>query len=903
VRSDGCTPRGKCKLAGVRTESNEGKPKKGQNQDVQAAELGGERNHPLDTSPPIYRFGAFTLDIARGCVLKADQEINLRPKVYESLKYFVENPGRLISKQELMQAVWPDAFVTDDSLVQCAVELRRALDDGSQQLLKTVPRRGYLFTAQVVQSRSKPEPSLDRDSFDSAGQRDSSATKAPGKRHNLPVPRTSLIGREQQVAEASELLLRRDIRLLTLTGPGGAGKTRLAVAVAAAIADRFTGGVQFVGLASITQPALVLAALAEAFNIRQVANRTLPQLISEQLENSQPFLLILDNFEQILPAAGVVAETLEACPTLKIVVTSRACLRIYGEQEFPVTPLTQDSASELFAQRAAAVWPGFAVSRDNVPTICEICSRLDGLPLAIELAAARSKVLSPSAILDRLQRRLQLLTGGAVDLPTRQQTLRKTIDWSHDLLSEVERKLFRRLSVFVGGCTLEAAEAVCNTSRDLGIDLFQGLSSLVDQNLIQRADPADAVPRFAMLETVREYALERLADSGEEPAARRAHAAYCLVLAEEGNSELNTGDREGWLKQCDIEIENFRSALDWLFQSLNLDWGLRLCVALFRFWDMREHLAEGRVRMEVILRLAGDLHTKERARVSQFLGALTTSQGDFSAAEHFLEQSLSLYEELGDHWGIAASLNALGISARDRGDYALSQSNLERSLACWRLLPDRLAIARCLHNLANVVKVRGDYARARWALREAADIFETLGDRSGAAWSINQQGDIAREQGDMPGARALYQRALSAFREAGDRWGTARSLADLGSIDCEQGNPLAAHAEYREALQIFAGLGHRRGIARALEGCACLAMAQGHAARALKLAAAAAHLRTLISACLPQAEQAELNHKVLPAWESLSDHDGQEAWAIGSAMSLEQAIRYSLEEPESAISA
>jgi predicted ATPase/DNA-binding winged helix-turn-helix (wHTH) protein len=857
----------------------------------------------LETSPVSYQFDEFTLDVAKGCVLKGREEIKLRPKVYETLKYLVENPGRLISKQELIHAVWPDSFVTDDSLVQCTVELRRALDDGNQQLLKTVPRRGYLFTAQVMQSRPKPEPSPGTDSFVLSDGREPSAAKAAGKRHDLPVPRTSLIGREQQVAEASELLLRPDVRLLSLTGPGGAGKTRLAVAVAAGMADRFTAGVQFVGLASITRAELVLAALAEAFNIRQVTNRTVPQLIGEQLQNSGPFLLLLDNFEQVLPAAGVVAETLEACPALKIVVTSRAWLRIYGEQEFPVTPLAQDSATELFVQRAAAVWPGFAMTSDNAPVIREICSRLDGLPLAIELAAARTKVLSPSAILERLQSRLGLLTGGAVDLPERQQTLRKTIDWSHDLLNEAERKLFRRLSVFVGGCTLEAAEAVCNTSRDLGIDLFQGLSSLVDQNLIQRADRADAEPRFAMLETVREYALERVADGGEEPATRRAQAAYCLVLAEEGNPELSQADRARWLTRCDIEIDNLRAALDWLFQTLDLDWSLRLCVALFRFWDMREHLAEGRVRLETVLRLAGDGHTKEKARVSQFLGALTTALGDFPAAQHFLEQSLALYEELGDQWGIAASLNALAISARDRGDYASAQSNFERSLACWRMLRDRLAIARCLHNLANVVKVRGDYSRARWALGEATDIFEALGDRSGAAWSINQHGDIMREQGDVAAARALYRRALSAFREAGDRWGSARSLTDLGSIDCEHGDPLAAHAEYCEALEIFASLGHRRGIARALEGCACLALTQGRAARALTQAAAASHLRRLISACLPQAEQSKLDQKLLAAWQSLSDLEGKNAWAAGSAMSLQEAIQYSLEGPGSATSA
>lgn len=853
----------------------------------------------MEASRLSYQFGEFTLDSARGCLLRAGVEIKLRPKVYETLKYLLEHPGQLIGKQELMQAVWPNAFVTDDSLVQCTLELRRALDDGRQQLLKTVPRRGYLFTAPVMQQPVEPSAVTDRFPLSDGPQL--STGKITRKRHDLPVPRTSLIGREQQVTEAIHLLLRQDVRLLSLTGPGGAGKTRLAIAIGDAIADRFSAGVQLVNLASITRPGLVATALADALEIQQVADRTIPQLIGDQLKDSGPFLLLLDNFEQVISAATVVSETLEACPSLKILVTSRSCLHIYGEQEFPVLPLPQNSAIELFAQRAAAVWPDFAINAENAPAIQEICSRLDGLPLAIELAAARTRHLSPRAILDRLQRPLQLLTGGALDQPERQQTLRKAIDWSYSLLNDAEQRLFRRLSVFVGGCTLEATEAVCNTKRDLAIEPLEGLSSLVDKNLLQPMDRVQTESRFIMLETIREFALERLMESEEHPLTRRAHAAYCLVLAEEGNPELSAADRTRWLTQCDAEIDNFRAALDWLFQTLDLDWSLRLCVALFRFWDMREHLSEGRARIETVLRLCGEERTRERARLSLFLGALATAQGDYRAAEDTLQRSLFLYEELGDESGIAASLNALAVAARDRGDYASAQANFERSLACWRLLSDRLAIARCLHNLANVVRVRGDYSRARWALREATDIFEELGDRSGAAWSINQQGDIARETGDMVIARELYQRALSAFRKTGDPWGSARSLTDLGYIDSEQGNHLAGHTAFREAMELFAGLGHRRGMARVLEGYAYLALAEGHAARSLTVAAAAAQLRLLISAPLPQAEQSKFDRWLAPAWKTLSEPEGKRAWAKGAAMSAEKAMQYSLGELDAVI--
>jgi predicted ATPase/DNA-binding winged helix-turn-helix (wHTH) protein len=834
-----------------------------------------------------YQFDDFLLDIRQGRLMKAGFEVKLRPKVFAALRVFVEHPGRLIGKQELMHMVWPEAFVTDDSLVQCVLELRKALDDGGQKLLRTVPRRGYMFTAEVRTVQIGPG------AFPESAAPHTTVGLA---RQTLPVPRTSLIGRERELSQACGLLLRRDIRLLSLTGPGGAGKTRLAIAVGAALAERFPSGVFFVKLASITQPELVATAVADALELKQVPGRGISQLMSAQLGNGGDRLLVLDNFEQVLTAASLVAEILEACSSLKILVTSRSCLHLYGEQEFPVTSLSQSSAIELFVQRAAAAWPAFSITQDNAPLVEEICSRLDGLPLAIELAAARIRMLPPRAILDRLERPLELLTGGPLDVPERQQTLYKAIDWSYGLLKPAEQTLFRRLSVFAGGCTLEAAEAVCNTRRDLGMDLFEGLSSLVDQNLLHRIDRAQAESRFAMLETIRQFAMEQHAASGDQAATRRSHAAYCLVLAEEGNPDLASEARTRWLMQCDADINNLRAALDWLFDVRDLDWSFRLCAALFRFWDMREHLDEGRLRLETVLKLAGEERPRERARVSQFIGALATSQGDYVAARSFLEQGLSLYEELRDEPGIAASLNAIAISARDVGDYATAEAKFERSLACWRLLSDRSAIARCLHNLANVLKVRGDYARARWALGEAADIFDELGDRSGAAWSINQLGDIARATGDMAECRRFYQLALTTFREANDPWGTARSLADVGYVECEEGNHPAAHAAFCDALEIFAALGHRRGMARVLEGYACLAIVEGRPARALTLAAAAAHARQSISAPLSQAEQLRLDQSLLAARQNLEKEQANRACAAGSEMTMEEAMDYALGE-------
>lgn len=378
---------------------------------------------------------------------------------------------------------------------------------------------------------------------------------------NLPVQRTGFIGREKEAAAATELLLREGVRLVTVTGPGGIGKTRVAVHVASALAKHFPGGIHFVSLSSINDPSFLASAIVRTLGIREAGGQFPLEILREALHDSlrDPMLLLLDNFEHLVQAAPVVAELLAMSPSLKIMVTSRAALHLYGEHEFPVPPLampnplamppvnvlSRNPAVALFVERAIAVRPDFELNATNASAVAEICARLDGLPLAIELAAARVKVLSPSSLLTRLASRLQLLTGGSKDLPQRQQTLRAAIDWSYDLLGPAEQKLFRRLSVFVGGWTLESAEAVCDAKADLNLDLLDAIASLVDKSLAQQIGQGKDEARFAMLETIREYAMEKLAASGEEPLTKRAHAAYCLVLAEEEASSDAEG--AGWL--------------------------------------------------------------------------------------------------------------------------------------------------------------------------------------------------------------------------------------------------------------------------------------------------------------------------------------------------------------------
>ncbi|MGC1461839.1 MAG: tetratricopeptide repeat protein, partial [Terracidiphilus sp.] len=589
---------------------------------------------------------------------------------------------------------------------------------------------------------------------------------------------------------------------MTLTGPGGIGKTRLALQVAGEIASQFPGGVCFVALSAVGEPGLIASAIAQAVGVSETGGQSPQESLKEYFSLlSQPMLLLLDNFEHLVVAAPVIAQLLTVGPKLKAVVTSQAPLHVYGEHEFPVPPLALPDlksippletlsrlpAIALFVERAQAVKHEFALTKENAPAVAAICARLDGLPLALELAGARIKMLSPSAMLSRLESRLNLLTGGALDLPTRQQTLRSTVDWSYGLLNASEQTLFRRLAVFTGGCTLEGVEAVCDTKGDLGLDVLDGMASMVDKSLARQVEQVDAETRFMMLSTIREYALERLSESDDEAATRRAHAAYYLVLAEEGAEDAVAHPE--WLDRLETEHDNFRTALDYLIKTGDAGWGLRLGAALFHFWETREYLKEGRDAIARLLALEGSAaRPKLRARLLFAAAVLAGDQGDYAAAQQSFENSLEICLELKDDRGVAVALNAQAVNARERGHLAAACLLFERCVALWKDIGDAADLARVLSNLANVMKLQGDYARASSLYDECLTMFRKAGDDAGVAWTLNYQGDVAREKSDFAAAHSFCEQSLAAFRQLRDGWGIASALSDLASLCVDQGN-------------------------------------------------------------------------------------------------------------------
>jgi predicted ATPase/DNA-binding CsgD family transcriptional regulator len=774
-------------------------------------------------------------------------------------------------------------------------------------------------------------------------------------KYNVPARLTSLIGREREVEATCTLLRRPEIRLLTLTGTGGVGKTRLALQVATELLADFPDGVCFVSLAPISDPTLVIPTIAHTFELKETAARPALDLLKASLGDKH-LLLLLDNFEQVLAAAPPLTDLLASCPHLTILVTSRATLHVGGEHEFPVPPLILPDLNQLpptetlsgyaavalFVLRAQAAKPTFHLTATNAHAVAEICVQLDGLPLAIELAAARSKLLPPQALLTRLEQRLTLLTSGGQDAPVRQQTLRNTLAWSYDLLSPQDQRLFRQLSVFVGGCTLEAVEAICAALDGETGRVFEEVASLLDQSLLQQTESEGEEPRLMMLETIHEYGLEALAASGEMEATQRAHALYYLALAEEAEPELHGPQQAAWLERLAREHDNLRAAMRWslepeaAWQSREI--ALRLGGTLVRFWYIRGHYSEGRNFLERALAGSEGVAASLRANALIAAAIMALIQGDYEQGEALCEESLALFRELGDKRGMAHTLYYLGGGgqdwggiARTRGNLAVARSLTEEGLAVDRELGDKRGIAWDLLSLAGLLSQQGEYTRARDLLEESLEmhrelgnamgisgslqwltwvlflsqgdsatvhsliekclvLFRELGDKEAIAFSFYVSGQVALSQGDAAAARSLAEESVVLYKELGYRQGMTWSLSALASVVAVQGDHVAARALYEESLAVARKIGDKWAIASSLKGLAGVVATQGEPAWAAQLWGAAEALREVMGAPIPPVYRADYERAVAAARAQLGEKAFAAAWAQGRSMTPEQAL-------------
>jgi predicted ATPase/class 3 adenylate cyclase len=727
--------------------------------------------------------------------------------------------------------------------------------------------------------------------------------------NNLPQDSTSFIGRKKEIAEVRALL--GTTRLLTLTGAGGCGKTRLALHVAAEILEQHADGAWLVELAALGRPELVPQAVATVLGIREVTGQTLVQTLVENLQ-SKHLLLILDNAEHLQPACAKLArEMSRTCPQLTIVATSRVRLGIDGESAYRVPSLTtpdpkleatperllQFESARLYVDRAQQTMPRFAVTEQNAPALASVCRRLDGIPLAIELAAARMRSMSVEELDRRLDQRFRIVTGGARTAPRRQQTLRALIDWSYDLLDDSEKNLLCRVAAFSGGCTLQAAETVCAGDGIEEWEVLDLLTSLSDKSLVV-AEEHDIATRYHLLETVRQYAGERLMESGTGKAVREGHRNHFLALAEEAESELMGAAQAKWLERLEVEHENLRAALEWSLAAAESAGGLRLCGALWRFWWTRGHLSEGREWCQRALgKAGGDERTAERAKVLYAAGAMAYYQGDYPSARARSEESLAIRRQLGDRRGLASSLNILGNVAVDQGDFASAQTLFEESLAIDRELGDQRGIAAMLSNLGSVAQNKGDYQAAATLYEESLAIIRELGDRGGIAIVLICLGLAACGEKDYPAARMRLEESLAIGRELGDRRNMAMSLTSLGYVADEQGDFVSACALYQEGLVIQRELGDMGGVPTSLEGLAATVAALDDALGAARIWGAAERLREEIGSPMAPNERPRYHRRVAAARAALGDDVSfDRAWQDGRALTRSRAIEIALEE-------
>jgi predicted ATPase/DNA-binding SARP family transcriptional activator len=723
---------------------------------------------------------------------------------------------------------------------------------------------------------------------------------------NLPTQPGALIGRERELAQVRDRLASDEIRILTLTGAGGTGKSRLALQASADALGYFPSGVFFVALAPLSDAELVIPTIAQVLGLRVPRGRALVEFLTDYLAERK-LLLVLDNFEHVVAAAPAVANLVAAAPGLEVLTTSREPMHVSGERVFPVPPLelpdtdaehdavAANESVSLFVERAQAIRPDFELTEANTPAVAELCRRLDGLPLALELAAARVALFPPAALLARLDERLKILTEGLRDRPARHQTLRATLDWSYDLLSGPRRRLFALLAVFAGGWTLESAETVCGDD----VDVLDGLASLIDKSLV-RVEGSEEEPRFAMLETIRQYALEKLQESAEESEVRNRHLAWSLAFAERAEPELRGPDQPAWLDRLHADLDNFRAALDWARSRGMTQSALQLASALLEFWIVRADWNEGREWIEEALGVAEDLDPAVHMKALRAVGELADALSDYPGATRYYEEALGIARALGDQRGIAEALIGLAHEAERVGRGVDARPLLEESVAIFRQLGDEPSLAR---SLGGIAWLEPDFRRARKLWSETLELRRRLGNRESIGWALLQVGFCAQCQGDYPAAAGAYEEMLSVAEELGYKRKIARALTQLGELALLQGELEEARPLYERSLPLWRETGHRSGLVDTLRGLGNLIRHEGDAEKAAAFleesltvcrdigarggeAAALQGLGALASAGGELAEALHLHREALAIWRETGDlgDAATELWRLGGLM-------------------